>query len=195
MSSLPPLTRRSLLTGGVGAATFALTDRAGSASARATGPETTPTLDAPATASTPPTVEVEDLGAPLSTVLIHEGAFGPGPDGQLLGYAVLQGDNAPLNVIDASTGGHLETLTLPGASGAWGITVTDDGDLYLGTYYTGHLYHYSPTTGTVTDLGQPVPGDEWLWGLTHDAQGRIYGGAYADGSGAWTRLLRLTIQA
>ncbi|MFC7622935.1 hypothetical protein [Microlunatus sp. GCM10028923] len=125
---------------------------------------------------------VEDLGSPLRTVLVHEGGFGPGPDGRLLAYAVLQGDNAGLNVLDAATGERLAVHPLPGATGGWGITVTDAGTVYLGSYYNGHLYRYRPERDDLTDLGQPVEGDGYLWGLSHGPDGAVYGGTYPTAS-------------
>lgn len=125
---------------------------------------------------------VEDLGSPLRTVLVHEGAFGPGPGGRLLAYAVLQGDNAGLNVLDALTGERLAVHPLPGATGGWGITVTAAGTVYLGSYYNGHLYRYRPECDDLTDLGQPVEGDGYLWGLSHGPDGAVYGGTYPTAS-------------
>lgn len=136
-----------------------------------------------AAGAAPGQIPVEDLGSPLASVLVHEGGIGPGPDGRLLAYAVLQGDNSALNVVDALTGERVDVVPLPGATGGWGITVTDDGDVYLGTYYNGHLYRYDPATaGEVADLGQPVEGDGYLWGLTHGPDGTIYGGTYPSAS-------------
>src|SRR4051812_7735871 len=43
---------------------------------------------------------IQDLGAPISSLTIMEGAVGRTPDGQDVVYAVPAGENALLNVVD-----------------------------------------------------------------------------------------------
>ena len=56
--------------------------------------------------------------------------------------------------------------------------VAPDGSLYVGTYPNAHLYRYDPGAGTVTDLGQPIPGESVIYGLTADQNGNVYAGTY-----------------
>lgn len=119
-----------------------------------------------------------DLGTPLASITVHEGGYGPGPDGRLRGYALVSGENAALNVVDAVTGDRIDAVPLPGASGGWAITVDDQGTVYLGSYSNGSLYSYDPATGSVTDHGRPIESDSYVFGLSHGPDGTIYGGTY-----------------
>jgi streptogramin lyase len=126
-----------------------------------------------------PSAEViNDLGSPVSSLTIMEGAIGHTPDGRDVVYAVPAGENAELNVVDLHSRQLLRTVPLPGAAGAWAIVVTPNGDVYVGTYANAHLYRYSPATGEVTDLGQPIPNEEVIYGLTSDQDGNVYAGTY-----------------
>ncbi|WP_410784947.1 hypothetical protein [Kribbella sp. C-35] len=121
---------------------------------------------------------IKDLGSPVSSLTIMEGAIGHTPDGRDVVYAVPAGENARLNVVDLHSRQLIRTVPLPGAAGGWAIVVTPNGDVYLGTYANAHLYRYSPATGEVTDLGQPIPGQSQIYGLTSDQAGNVYAGTY-----------------
>jgi hypothetical protein len=146
-------------------------------------------------AAAAPPDPVRDLGSPVTSLTIMQGAFGHEPDGSDVVYAVPAGENARLNVVDLRTRQLKRAVPLPGASGAWAITVATDGSVYVGSYANAHLYRYTPATGTVADLGQPVPGEQFLYGLSAGDDGAVYGGSYPHaeafrydpGTGAVTR--------
>ncbi len=121
---------------------------------------------------------IRDLGSPVSSLTVMEGAIGRTPDGRDVVYAVPAGENARLNVVDLHSRQLIRTVPLQGAAGGWAIVVTPNGDVYLGTYANAHLYRYSPATGEVTDLGQPIPGESQIYGLTADPAGNVYAGTY-----------------
>src|SRR5688500_5470337 len=121
---------------------------------------------------------VRDLGPPISSLTVMEGAIGRTPDGRDVVYAVPAGENARLNVVDLHSRQLIRTVPLTGAAGGWAIVVVPNGDVYLGTYANAHLYRYSPVTGEVTDLGQPIPGQSQIYGLTADPSGNVYAGTY-----------------
>ncbi|HWD78900.1 MAG TPA: hypothetical protein VG497_08460 [Kribbella sp.] len=121
---------------------------------------------------------IKDLGSPVSSLTVMEGAVGRTPDGRDVVYAVPAGENARLNVVDLHSRELLRTVPLAGAAGGWAIVVVPNGDVYLGTYANAHLYRYSPVTGEVTDLGQPIPGQSQIYGLTSDPEGNVYAGTY-----------------
>lgn len=130
-----------------------------------------------AQAAAPPDV-ITNLGAPLTSLTVMEGAFGREPDGRDVVYAVPAGENAQLNVVDVHSRQLLRAIPLPGAAGAWAITVASDGSVYVGSYSNAHLYRYRPETGTVTDLGQPIRGESSMYGLTPGRDGSVYAGTY-----------------
>ena len=121
---------------------------------------------------------IRDLGSPVSSLTVMEGAIGRLPDGRDVVYAVPAGENARLNVVDLHTRQLISATPLPGAAGGWAIVVAPDGSVYAGTYPNAHLYRYSPDTGSVTDLGQPIPGESQIYGLTADQDGNVYAGTY-----------------
>jgi streptogramin lyase len=141
-------------------------------------PSETWPLGPPAEPFAPADDVIKDLGSPVSSLTVMEGAVGRTPDGRDVVYAVPAGENARLNVVDLHTRQLIRAVPLPGAAGGWAIVVTPNGDVYLGTYPYAHLYRYSPGTGEVTDLGQPIPGESQIYGLTADADGNVYAGTY-----------------
>lgn len=138
---------------------------------------------------------VQDLGAPLTSLTVMEGAFGQ-ENGRDVIYAVPAGEDAKLNVVDLHSRELIRAVPLPGAAGAWAITVATDGSVYVGSYANARLYRYRSETGTVTDLGQPIPGESFLYGLSAGRDGVVYGGTYPHahafsydpGSGGFTDL-------
>jgi streptogramin lyase len=135
-------------------------------------------LQPPTTTFGPADDVIRDLGSPVSSLTVMEGAIGKMPDGRDVVYAVPAGENARLNVVDLHTRQLISATPLPGAAGGWAIVVVPNGDVYLGTYANAHLYRYSPGDGTVTDLGQPIPGESQIYGLTADPDGNVYAGTY-----------------
>ncbi|BCJ37713.1 hypothetical protein Athai_52160 [Actinocatenispora thailandica] len=121
---------------------------------------------------------VRDLGTPLTSLTVMQGAVGHDPDGSDVLYAVPAGENAELNVVDVHSRTLKRAVPLPGAAGAWAITVASDGSVYVGSYSNAHLYRYTPADGTVTDLGQPIGGEQFLYGLSAGDDGSVYGGTY-----------------
>lgn len=137
---------------------------------------------APPGAGAPPAAQdtgtFRDLGAPLTSLTVMQSALGRDADGSDVIYAVPAGENANLNVVDVHTRQLKRTVPLPGASGAWAITVATDGSVYVGSYGNGRLYRYLPATASVTDLGQPVAGEQFIYGLTAGDDGVVYAGTY-----------------
>ncbi|HEX7744980.1 MAG TPA: hypothetical protein VF462_06935 [Micromonosporaceae bacterium] len=119
-----------------------------------------------------------DLGAPLTSLTIMEGALGKDADGSDVIYAVPAGENANLNVVDVHSRTLKRVVPLPGASGSWAVAVAPDGTVYVGAYANGHLYRYRPGDEAATDLGEPIPGETYVYGVTIGDDGAVYGGTY-----------------
>ncbi|MFD2082668.1 Outer membrane protein assembly factor BamB, contains PQQ-like beta-propeller repeat [Actinopolymorpha cephalotaxi] len=131
---------------------------------------------------------LDDLGSPMSSLTVVEGAFGHLPDGRLVAYAAPMGENAQLNV---STTTFPEPTTqlgrhpMPGASGDATIAVAPDGKVYVGTFYEGRLFQWDPATGAMTNLGRATSEATYLYGLSVADDGTVYGGSYPDAH-AWS---------
>ena len=128
-----------------------------------------------------PGTTVEDLGSPMSSLTVVEGAFTTLADGRLAAVAPTQGENSELNVStvdDPAT--QIGRYPMTGAGGGPTITVTEDGLVYVGTYNQGHLYCWDPATEQMSDLGNPTGQAEFLYGLTAAPDGTVYGGTYPD---------------
>ncbi|MGH3731561.1 MAG: hypothetical protein ACRDTU_22870 [Micromonosporaceae bacterium] len=128
----------------------------------------------------PPLGTVTDFGVQQTALTVFESHFGVGADGSPVTYGVQMGSPGVLAAVDPVTRGHLDTVPLEGASGAWAVTQASDGSVYAGSYPNAHVYRYDPASGDVTDLGAPVPGQTVLYAFQAGHDGRIYGGTYPD---------------
>ncbi|SEM94093.1 Ig-like domain-containing protein [Lihuaxuella thermophila] len=122
-----------------------------------------------------------DLGVQVSSLTIMTAAFGRDASGNDVIYTVVVGNPGKLVVMDAESEEILKVLDLPGATGAWAITVASDGAAYAGTYPNGHLYRYQLGADQVEDLGQPAPNTTVIYGLNPGKDGKVYGGTYWSG--------------
>lgn len=131
----------------------------------------------------PPAASPTDLGSPMSSLTVVEGAFGTLPDGTFVAYAAPMGENTELNVSTTTfptpAPASLGRYQMKGASGASIVAVSPvDGSVYVATFYDGKLFRWDPATKVMTDLGTPVAGATYLYGLTAAPDGTIYGGTY-----------------
>ncbi|WP_146250279.1 hypothetical protein [Paenibacillus flagellatus] len=130
------------------------------------------------------TKDYTNLGVQVGSAAPLGAAFGIG-DRQHEIYAVVTGnqnDRPIMEVIDVNTEKVTTSVTLPGASvnptGAWAAATATDGTVYLGTYPNGRLYRYVPGESSISDLGQPLPGESYVFDLAVGADGKVYGGSY-----------------
>jgi streptogramin lyase len=150
-----------------------------------------PALAAPpptAEPAAPPTFTVSSLGTPLTDVLVLGGVTAPAPDGSKdVLWVATGGKPAHLTAIDPSTGAVLANHALEHADGAYaeggyGVTAAPNGDVYVGTYYDGHLYRRKAGAGsTLEDLGQAVAGETYVFRIAFADDGKLYGGTYGGG--------------
>ncbi|HEX6684251.1 MAG TPA: hypothetical protein VF062_15715 [Candidatus Limnocylindrales bacterium] len=130
------------------------------------------------------TKAVTGLGTQIENSQINGTTFGIGANqdkifGIFTGTVDTAANPARFATVDADTEGVVgSSHTLPGAIGGWAATTSTDGSVYLGSYSNGHVYKHTPGSGSVTDLGQAIAGEEFVWCLTSGADGRIYGGTY-----------------
>lgn len=119
----------------------------------------------------------EDLGSPINSVAIYDGAYGK-EDGRDVLYTTSSGSPARFQVVDLVSRQVLRAFTLPGTDSSWTHLTAPDGTVYIGG--NGKLYRYLPATKQVEELGG-VPGETVLYSLSIDEQGRIYAGTYPNG--------------
>lgn len=113
----------------------------------------------------------------MRTILTHRATFGTGPDGAPLAYAVSQGTDSPLSVIDLA-GRRLAGPSLPGSTGAWGQVGGPDGQCWVGSYYDGRFHHWDGEQ--VHDLGRPTAETRYVWDLALTEDGTVLIGTYPD---------------
>lgn len=144
----------------------------------------------PATAApvAAPTYSVTSLGVPLSDVLTLGGTTAPAPDGSHdVLWVATGGKPASLQAVDPLTGDVLASHPLARsasdyAEGAYAVASTPNGDVYVGTYYDGHLYRRKAGPNSqLEDLGQAVAGNTYVWRLVAGTDGKLYGGTYSGG--------------
>lgn len=136
----------------------------------------------PGTASAEPAAPVEDLGQPLSDVLLIGGDVGPGPGGETVIWSASSSTPAVLNAVDPDTGEVVEAFPMEGAEGSWAVEVAADGSVYVGTYGSAHLFRWTEEDGLL-DLGNPPQGSgDFVHDLTSDENGVVYGGMSPNGA-------------
>ncbi|TMR97688.1 hypothetical protein [Nonomuraea basaltis] len=129
-------------------------------------------------AASPAQGTVTDFGVQSTALTVFEGYFGTGQGGRPAVFSIQMGTPGVVAEVDPVTRELRDTVQLPGSSGGWGITQTDDGTVYAGTYPNGHLYSFKPGSDEATDLGQVVPGELYAYGLQANKNGTVYGGTY-----------------
>jgi streptogramin lyase len=119
-----------------------------------------------------------NYGPQVYDLTLYEAVFGKDATGRPVVYAPIVGDPCKLVIADMQSKQVLKVIPLPGAKGAWTITISTDGKVWLGTYGNGHVYRYDPITGTLTDMGASPTGSNVLYGLAPGSNGSVYGGSY-----------------
>lgn len=120
-----------------------------------------------------------DLGVALRTVVNHDSAVGKDGQGRDVIYQVINGSEGTsfFTVIDIMTSQVLQTIDMPGVSGAWSVAAASDGTVYVGTHFNGRLYRYVPADGSLTDLGR-LGQETHIWAIEPGPDGKIYAGTY-----------------
>ncbi|MGP9581078.1 FIMAH domain-containing protein [Brachybacterium sp. AOP42-C2-15] len=124
-----------------------------------------------------PTI-VDHGTVPLTATTVAGAATGTMPDGSPRLWAVVSGSPAYLAEIDPLAGTLEGTYPLPGASGAWGVAVAEDGTVWTSSYMDGSLYYLVPGATEVRSDGRPTPDTSFLWQVDTDADGIAYSGTF-----------------
>lgn len=125
------------------------------------------------------TTQLTNIGTQVTATTVGGTAIGKDESNNDVAYTVVAGTssiNAQLCVINLNTSAVTRQINLPGAEGAWAVTIATDGKVYAGSYSNGHLYQYTPGSSSVVDLGQAVAGENFIWDLKPGLNGKVYGG-------------------
>lgn len=130
----------------------------------------------------PQLTEETSAGTPLYTVNSAISEVTTTSGGDQVAYVASYGSPARISQIDAVTGELLQSSTLPGSGGAWGLAVGPDDSVYIGGLSSGQLYRWVPGSGSAVQLGAPVTGETYINALSVDqATGVVYGGTFPNG--------------
>lgn len=121
----------------------------------------------------------ENLGPQIRKATLMRGAIGLDGDHRPVIYTVVAGAPAIFTIIDIETEQVVKSLPMPDTSGAWSVTMSSDGSVYLGAYNLGLLYRYIPSTDELVNLGHPLPSkDSVLYPMAAGKDGIMYGSTY-----------------
>lgn len=121
----------------------------------------------------------EDLGPQIRKATLMRGAAGKDGEGRDVIYSVVAGAPSIFTMIDLATEKVVKSIPMPDTSGAWSVTVSKDGSVYLGAYNLGLLYRYIPSTDELINLGHPLASkDSVLYPMAAGLNGMMYGSTY-----------------
>lgn len=118
-----------------------------------------------------------NLGPQITAGMIQGSLFVKDASGKLLLYTVVRGEPAHLLGYDATTKELILDEPLPKSDGAWDMTFSSDGWLYV-PGASGFLFRHKPGTKTVENLGLVLPGETYVWNLTAGKDGEVFGATY-----------------
>ena len=92
-------------------------------------------------------------------------------------YTAVRGRPAHLVGFDLENNQLVADLPIAGADGAWTITASSDGYIYVGSAQ-GDLFKHQPGTKTIENLGK-FDGEKLIWDLVPGLNGEVYGGTWS----------------
>ncbi|WP_438351699.1 S-layer homology domain-containing protein [Paenibacillus sp. FA6] len=121
----------------------------------------------------------QDLGPQIRKATLMRGAIGLDHNDRQVIYTVVAGAPSIFTIIDIETEQVLKSLPLPETSGAWSVTTSSDGSVYMGAYNLGLLYRYIPSADQLVNLGHPfTTKDSVLYPMAAGKDGIMYGSTY-----------------
>lgn len=107
---------------------------------------------------------------------------GPGPEPgseRLYQSYIYTGNSLDIVAINPISGeAQVFASPVPGESGAWGLALGPDGNVYVGTLPHAHLFRLDPRRGVLEDIGRPSEGEQYIWQVTVGPDARLYGCTY-----------------
>lgn len=125
------------------------------------------------------TVVGENLGPQIRKATLMRGAIGLDANNRQVIYTVVAGAPSIFTIIDIETEQVVKSMPMPDTSGAWSVTMSADGSVYMGAYNLGLLYRYIPSTDALVNLGHPFASkDSVLYPMAAGKDGIMYGSTY-----------------
>ncbi|MFD0959708.1 S-layer homology domain-containing protein [Paenibacillus chungangensis] len=125
------------------------------------------------------TILGENLGPQIRKATMMRGAVGKDGEGRDVVYSVVAGAPSIFTMIDIETEQVVKSIPMPDTSGAWSVTMSSDGSVYMGAYNLGLLYRYIPSTDELVNLGHPLSTkDSVLYPMAAGKDGVMYGSTY-----------------
>lgn len=120
---------------------------------------------------------------PLTATTTSGGETARMPDGNYRTWLAVTGLPAAgvpayLAEVDPFTRTVIRKFPMENASGAWGVTVSNNGDVYVATSVNGDLFYLPWGSDQIQNLGRPTPDTSFLWEGDTDEQGTFYIGTY-----------------
>ena len=125
------------------------------------------------------TVVGENLGPQIRKATLMRGAVGLDANDRQVIYTVVAGAPSIFTIIDIETEQVVKSMPMADTSGAWSVTMSGDGSVYMGAYNLGLLYRYIPSTDELVNLGHPfATKDSVLYPMAAGKDGIMYGSTY-----------------
>jgi hypothetical protein len=122
-------------------------------------------------------VRLKNLGPQIRASVIQGSIFLEDKNGRELVYTVVRGNPAHLLGFTVNEQELILDQELPATDGAWDMTISTDGFLYI-PGAKGRLYRHFPGTDNVEDLGFALAGQTTIWNLASGENGEIFGATY-----------------
>lgn len=119
----------------------------------------------------------KNLGPQIYASVIQGSIFLQDKQGRDLVYTVVRGNPARLLAYTVDSQEMVLNEALPGTDGAWDMSVSSDGWLYV-PGAKGMLYRHLPGTKVVENLGVVLPGQTTVWNLAAGKDGEMFGATY-----------------
>ncbi len=119
-----------------------------------------------------------NLGIQVAEKWLEGTVFTTDKSGNEWVYTVLRGKPGHLVGYNLTSKRIEVNLPLEKMDGAWDITVSSDGWLYVAGSAGGRLAKHLPGSQQITDLGRPIETETYLFAVTPGKNGEIYGATY-----------------
>jgi streptogramin lyase len=124
------------------------------------------------------TGKFKNLGVQVAEKWLEGSVFTEDDDGNEWVYTVLRGKPGYLLGYNLTKSSLQVNLPLERMDGAWDITVSSDGWLYIAGSAGGRLAKHRPGSQKVEDLGKPLSSETYLFAVTPGKNGEIFGATY-----------------